>query len=113
MLDFLNFFNGKSIVMHVDTKGIKADLLMTAKTIIKARIYASVVDSARDNCSMPLENVDVHGIMFNSQASIDYILSCFESRQRYNKELWILFVKVLLSYKGNLRIDTLINSSYI
>ena len=113
MFDFLNFFIGKSIVMHVDTKGMKTDLLMTAKTIIKEKIYTSVVNSARDNCSMPLENVDVHGIMLNSQTSIDYILSCFESRQRFNKELWILFVKVLLSYKGNLRIDTLINSNYI
>ena len=113
MFDFLNYFNSKSIVMHTDTTGLKKDLMMTAKNINKERIYALVANSARDNCSMPFENVDVHGIMLNSQTPIDYILSCFESRQRYNKELWILFVKVLLSYKGNLRIDTLINSSYI
>ena len=97
MFDFLNYFNSKSIVMHTDTTGLKKDLMMTAKNINKIRKYALVANSARDNCSMPFENVDVHGIMLSSQTPIDYILSCFESRQRYNKELWILFVKVLLS----------------
>ena len=57
--------------------------------------YTLVANYGQDNCSIPLENVDVHGIMLSSQTSIDYIMSCFESRQRYNKEPWILFIKVL------------------
>ena len=46
---------------------------------------------------MKLENVDVHGILLDSQTSIDHVMSCFKYRQRYNKEPWILFVKVYVS----------------
>ena len=104
MFDFLNYFNGKSILMHADTTGLKKDLFMTAKNINNERIYALVANYGQDNCSIPLENVDVHGMMLSSQTSIDYIMSCFESRQRYNKEPWILFVKVVLNYNISLRL---------
>ena len=40
MFDFLNYFNGKSILMHADTTGLKKDLLMTVKNINNERIYA-------------------------------------------------------------------------
>ena len=50
----------------------------------------------QENCSIPLENVDVHGIMLSSQASINYLMSCFKSRKRSNKEPWILYVQVLI-----------------
>ena len=104
MFDFLNYFNGKSILMHADTTGLKKDLLMTTKNINNERIYALVANYGQDNCSIPFENVDVHGIMLSSQTSIDYSMSCFESRQRYNKEPWILFIKVVLNYNMSLRL---------
>ena len=66
--------------------------------------YTLVANYGQDNCSITLENVDVHGIMLSSQTSIDYIMSCFESRQRYNKEPWILFIKVVLNYNMSLRL---------
>ena len=43
---------------------------------------------------MDLQNVDVHGIMLDSQTSVDYTMSCLKHRERYNKESWVLFVKV-------------------
>ena len=67
----LNYFNGNSILIHADTTGLKKDLFMTAKNINNERIYALVANYGQDNCSIPLENVDVHGMMLSSQTSID------------------------------------------
>ena len=41
---------------------------------------------------MPLENIDVHFLDLDDE-SINYALSCFETRQRINKEPWVLYVK--------------------
>ena len=49
-----------------------------------------------ENCTLPLENVDVHGIVMSNQASINYMMSCFKHRKRSNKEPWILHFKVVL-----------------
>ena len=93
LFDFADYFNGKSLVIHADTLGNKKGLLTTVKEISK---YAVLVSYNQENCSMKLENVDVHGILLNSQTSIDHVMSCFKHRQRYNKEPWILFVKVCI-----------------
>ena len=96
MLDFVNHLNGKTVVLHTNTQNMKMDLLMTVKDINKQGKYAVVASYDKENCSMPLENVDVHSIMLDSQTSIDYVMSCFKHRQRYNKEPWILYVKVCM-----------------
>ena len=97
LFEFVDYFNGKSLVIHADTLDMKKGLLKTVKEINKEGKYAVLVSYNKENCSMKLENVDVHGILLNSQTSIDHVISCFKHRQRYNKEPWILFVKVFVS----------------
>ena len=41
---------------------------------------------------MHLENVDVHFLMLYEESK-EYALSCFQSRQRANKEPWIIYLK--------------------
>ena len=96
MFDFVDYFNGKSLVLHANTLNMKKDLLMTIKEINREGNYAVSVSYNQENCSMQLENRDVHGILLNSQTAIDHIISCFKYRQRYNKEPWVLFVKVCI-----------------
>ena len=96
MFDFVDYFIGKSIVLHANTKDMKMDLLVAAKEVNKQGKYAMVSSYNQENCSMFLENVDVHGIMLSSQASINYIMSCFKHRKRENKEPWILYIQVEL-----------------
>ena len=88
MFDFVDYFIGKSVVSHANTKDMKMDLLSVAKEVTKLGIYIM----KQGNCSMRLENVDIHGIMLSSQASINYLMSCFKHRKRYNKEPLILHV---------------------
>ena len=97
LFEFVDYFNGKSLVIHADTLDMKKGLLTTVKEINKEGKYAVLVSYNQENCSMKLENVDVHGILLDSQTSIDHVMSCFKYRQRYNKEPWILFVKVYVS----------------
>ena len=47
-----------------------------------------------ENCTIPLENVDVHSILLNSQKSMNYIISCFKHRKRNNREPWMLQFEV-------------------
>ena len=94
MLDFVKHFIGKTVVLHTNTENMKMDLLMTAKSINKRGKYAVVANYEKENTSIPMENVDVHFSMLDSQSSIDYVMSCFQKRKRYNKEPWILYIKV-------------------
>ena len=96
MLDFVDYFNRKSLVLHANTLNMKKDLLLTIKEINRKEIYAALVSYNQKNCSMHLENRDVHVIFLNSQTSIDHIMSCFKYRQRYNNEPWVLYVKVCI-----------------
>ena len=74
---------------------------MTAKSINKRGKYAVVANYEKENTSIPMENVDVHFSMLDSQNSIDYVMSCFEKRKRYNKEPWILYIKVRIFFEGS------------
>ena len=96
MFDFVDYFNSKSLVLHANTLNMKKDLLLTIKEINREGIYAVLVSYNQENCSMQLENRDVHVIFLNGQTSIDHIMSCFKYRQQYNKEPWVLFVKVCM-----------------
>ena len=73
MFDFVDYFIGKSVVLHANTKDMKTNLLMTAKEVNKAGKYATISNYLQKNCSMRFENVDVHLLMFNSE-SLDYLL---------------------------------------
>ena len=73
--------------------------------------YTFISDYRKENCSMPLDDLDVHYLDYNED-SIHYVLSCFESRNRGNKERWLLYAhnKPLSSVldvlaKGNLDLD--------
>ena len=90
----MDYFIGKNIVIHTKTENFKINLLEVAKEINKQGKYVMVANYVQENCSMPLENVDVHSIMLGDRDSINYALSCFKHRQRYNKEPWILYTKV-------------------
>ena len=97
MLDFVNHFIGKTVVLHTNTHNMKMELLMTVKDINRSGKYAVVASHDKENTTIPMENVDVHVSMLDSQTSIDYVMSCFKQRKRYNKEPWILYVKVTMS----------------
>ena len=90
----MDYFIGKNIVIHTKTENFKINLLEVAKEINKQGKYVMVANYDQEKCSTHLENVDVHSIMLGDQASINYTMSCFKHRQRYNRETWILYSKV-------------------
>ena len=45
MFDFVDYFIGKSVVLHANTKDMKIDLLSVAKEVNKLGKYATVVAS--------------------------------------------------------------------
>ena len=67
LFEFVDYFNGKSLVIHADTLDMKKGLLRTVKEINKEGKYAVLVSYNQENCSMKLENVDVkvEGFIFN------------------------------------------------
>ena len=68
--------------------------LKVAKEINKQGKFAVVASYNEENCTIPLENVDVHSILLDSQKSINYIMSCFKHRKRRNREPWMLQFQV-------------------
>ena len=42
MFDFVDYFIGKSVVLHANTKDMKMDLITVAKQVNKPRKYAAV-----------------------------------------------------------------------
>jgi hypothetical protein len=72
----------------------KLSSLKVAKEINKRGKFAVVASYNEENCTIPLENVDVHNILLDSQKSINYIMSCFKHRKRRNREPWMLQFQV-------------------
>jgi len=90
MFDFVDYNIGKTLVLHANTQNLKMAVLKVAKEINKQGKFAVVASYNEENCTIPLENVDVHSILLDSQKSINYIMSCFKHRKRRNREPWML-----------------------
>lgn len=89
--DFVDYFIGKSIVVHANTQDMKMDLLMTAKEVNKRPKYVMIVDYSQENCTnITLENVDVHFISL-AQESMPYLFACLNYRKRSDKEPWVFY----------------------
>ena len=88
VLDFLTFFNGKSVILHADVQNGKSTLLNAHREVNAAGYYGYIADTKKD-CKMFFENVDVHFVIFTAN-SVLHTLACLEHRQRFNKETWVL-----------------------
>ena len=88
--NFGQFFIAKSIVLHTSTESVKLELLKVAKEINKEGHYF-VIANIEGNCTVDLKNVDLHIVIIDNNQAFDYFNDCFDRRQKYNKEPWILY----------------------
>ena len=88
--NFGQFFIAKSIVLHTSTESVKLELLKAAKEINKEGQYF-VIANIEGNCTVDLKNVDLHIVIIDNNQAFDYFNDCFDRRQKYNKEPWILY----------------------
>ena len=93
--DFLNNLVQNWRILKSNSNGSqKLSSLKVAKEINKQGKFAVVASYNEENCTIPLENVDVHTILLDSQKSINYMMSCFKHRKRNNREPWMLQFQV-------------------
>ena len=88
--NFGQFFIAKSIVLHTSTESVKLELLKAAKEINKEGQYF-VIANIEGNCTVDLKNVDLHVVIIDNNQAFNYFNDCFDRRQKYNKEPWILY----------------------
>ena len=77
--DFGQFYIAKSIVLHANTEILKLNLLKVAKEINKERHYF-VIQNIDENCTINLQNVDLHLGILNDNEDINYFVDCFNHR---------------------------------
>ena len=93
IFDFISFLNGKSIIIHADTKSQMSDLKMVHREISLRSYFGFITDSMDKSCEIYFENVDIHFIIYDQKAT-EHILACFEKRKKFNKETWVFITKL-------------------
>ena len=88
--DFAQFFIAKSVILHTHTYGMTPELIEFAKQINKEGYYF-VIANIQENCTVNLQNVDMHLVMIDDDQSLTYFTDCSNQRKRYNKEPWMLY----------------------
>ena len=88
--DFAQFFITKSVILHTHTHEMTPELIEFAKQINKEGHYF-VIANIQENCTVDLQNVDMHLVMIDDDQSLTYFTDCSNQRKRYNKEPWILY----------------------
>jgi hypothetical protein len=96
LMDFMGYLNSNNLILHVlpQTPNLTADIKQNFAVTNNSQKYFMVKDSSRNNCSMLLDNMDLHVVVIQEDDNYSYILDCLSKRKRFNKETWIIYTSL-------------------
>jgi hypothetical protein len=106
LMDFMGYLNSNNLILHVlpQTPNLTADIKQNFAVTNNSQKcgtnkqnsqkYFMVKDSSRNNCSMLLDNMDLHVVVMQEDDDSSYILDCLSRRKRFNKETWIIYTSL-------------------
>ena len=90
VFDFVEYYQSKNIIFHINHRDIHPHTTRLMRKISLQGRYFTIYSIKDDNCQVTREIIDMHFVMYHPEVN-DYIIDCFNQRERFHKEPWVLY----------------------